>query len=79
MQPLAGALLGLTPGCGGAIMAMPLYIRGTVSFRTVVAALATALACRLQSGVRCWVSPRGVGHKSSSPGYPHRAAFPSRR
>jgi hypothetical protein len=40
MQPLAGALLGLTPGCGGAIIAMPLYIRGTVSFGTVVAALA---------------------------------------
>ncbi|WP_049922908.1 putative manganese transporter [Halopiger djelfimassiliensis] len=39
MQPLAGALLGLTPGCGGAIIAMPLYIRGTVSFGTVVAAL----------------------------------------
>lgn len=40
MQPLAGALLGLTPGCGGAIIAMPLYIRGTVSFGTVIAALA---------------------------------------
>ena len=40
LQPLAGALLGLTPGCGGAIVAMPLYIRGTVSFGTVVAALA---------------------------------------
>jgi len=39
-QPLAGALLGLTPGCGGAIVAMPLYIRGSVSFGTVVAALA---------------------------------------
>jgi hypothetical protein len=40
LQPLAGALLGLTPGCGGAIIAMPLYIRGTISFGTVVAALA---------------------------------------
>ncbi|QDX39503.1 hypothetical protein FQU85_00435 (plasmid) [Salarchaeum sp. JOR-1] len=40
VQPLAGALLGLTPGCGGAIIAMPLYIRGTVSFGTVIAALA---------------------------------------
>jgi hypothetical protein len=39
-QPLVGGLLGLTPGCGGAIIAMPLYIRGTVSFGTVVAALA---------------------------------------
>jgi hypothetical protein len=40
LQPIAGALLGLTPGCGGAIIAMPLYIRGTVSFGTVVATLA---------------------------------------
>lgn len=40
-QPIAGALLGLTPGCGGAIVAMPLYMRGTVSFGTVVATLAT--------------------------------------
>jgi hypothetical protein len=39
-QPLVGGLLGLTPGCGGAIVAMPLYIRGTVSFGTVVATLA---------------------------------------
>jgi hypothetical protein len=40
LQPIAGGLLGLTPGCGGAIVVMPLYIRGTVSFGTVVAALA---------------------------------------
>ncbi len=40
LQPIAGALLGLTPGCGGAIVAMPLYVRGTVSFGTVVATLA---------------------------------------
>ena len=40
LQPVAGALLGLTPGCGGAIVAMPLYVRGSVSFGTVVAALA---------------------------------------
>ncbi|WP_135303625.1 putative manganese transporter [Haloarcula amylovorans] len=40
LQPIAGALLGLTPGCGGAIVAMPLYIRGTISFGTVVATLA---------------------------------------
>lgn len=38
-QPLAGVLLGLTPGCGGAIIVMPLYIRGSVSFGTVVATL----------------------------------------
>ncbi|MFB6257621.1 MAG: putative manganese transporter [Flavobacteriales bacterium] len=40
MQPIFGALLGLMPGCGGAIIVMPLYVRGTVSFGTVVAALA---------------------------------------
>ncbi len=38
-QPLVGALMGLTPGCGGAIVMMPLYLRGTVSFGTVVATL----------------------------------------
>ncbi|WP_435195494.1 putative manganese transporter [Natronomonas sp. EA1] len=38
-QPLIGALMGLTPGCGGAIIMMPLYIRRTVSFGTVVATL----------------------------------------
>ncbi|RDI70863.1 putative manganese transporter [Halopelagius longus] len=37
--PLVGALMGLTPGCGGAIVMMPLYVRGTVSFGTVVATL----------------------------------------
>ena len=40
LQPIAGGLLGLTPGCGGAIVAMPLYIRGTISFGTVIATLA---------------------------------------
>ncbi|MUV61167.1 putative manganese transporter, partial [Halobacterium sp. CBA1126] len=40
LQPLAGALLGLTPGCGGAIVVMPLYLRGSVSFGTVAATLA---------------------------------------
>ncbi len=39
MQPLIGACLGLTPGCGGAIVMMPLYLRGTISFGTVVATL----------------------------------------
>lgn len=38
-QPIIGALLGLTPGCGGAIFVMPLFVRGTVSFGTVVATL----------------------------------------
>lgn len=38
-QVVLGALLGLTPGCGGAIMVMPLYLLGKVSFGTVVATL----------------------------------------
>ncbi|MBU1151468.1 putative manganese transporter [Patescibacteria group bacterium] len=38
-QPLFGALLGIMPGCGGAILLMPLYVRGSVSFGTVVATL----------------------------------------
>ncbi|WP_254532013.1 putative manganese transporter [Natrinema gelatinilyticum] len=39
LQVLFGGFLGLTPGCGGAIVVMPLYVRGTVSFGTVVATL----------------------------------------
>ncbi|MFA9503992.1 putative manganese transporter [Natrinema sp. H-ect1] len=39
LQVAFGGLLGLTPGCGGAIVVMPLYVRGTVSFGTVVATL----------------------------------------
>lgn len=39
LQPIFGGLLGLTPGCGGAIVVMPLYVRGSVSFGTVVATL----------------------------------------
>ncbi len=38
-QPFFGAFLGLTPGCGGAIFVMPLYLKGTVSFGTIVATL----------------------------------------
>ncbi|MCT4564209.1 MAG: putative manganese transporter [Maledivibacter sp.] len=38
-QPILGALLGLTPGCGGAIFIMPLFVKGRVSFGTVVATL----------------------------------------
>jgi hypothetical protein len=34
-----GALLGVTPGCGGTILLMPLYVRGSISFGAVVAAL----------------------------------------
>ncbi|NLL41728.1 MAG: arsenic efflux protein [Firmicutes bacterium] len=39
VQPIIGALLGLTPGCGGAIFVMPLFPRGIVSFGTVIATL----------------------------------------
>ncbi len=43
LQPLIGGLLGIIPGCGGSIFLMPLYLRGTVSFGTVIAAtIATA-------------------------------------
>jgi len=38
-QPVLGALLGVTPGCGGTILLMPLFVRGSISFGTVVAAL----------------------------------------
>lgn len=39
LQPLVGALLGILPGCGGSILIMPLYVKNTVSFGTVVATL----------------------------------------
>ncbi|KAF0193862.1 MAG: hypothetical protein FD169_2193 [Bacillota bacterium] len=42
-QPLLGALLGLTPGCGGAIFVMPLFFKGTVTFGTVVATLVATM------------------------------------
>ncbi len=38
-QPVIGALLGLTPGCGGAIFVMPLFVKRNVTFGTVVATL----------------------------------------
>ncbi|MFX0547712.1 putative manganese transporter [Hathewaya histolytica] len=39
LQPAIGAFLGLTPGCGGAILVMPLFIKGSISFGTVIATL----------------------------------------
>ena len=42
-QPAIGALLGLTPGCGGAIFVMTLYLRGSVTFGTVVATLISTM------------------------------------
>ncbi len=38
-QPLIGGVLGLTPGCGGAIFVMPLFFKKSVTFGTVVATL----------------------------------------
>lgn len=43
LQPLLGALLGLTPGCGGAIFVMPLYLKGSVTFGTVIATLVATM------------------------------------
>ncbi|QFZ17833.1 putative manganese transporter [Saccharothrix syringae] len=43
LGPLIGAALGVSPGCAGALMVMPLYTRGSVSFGTVVAALAATM------------------------------------
>jgi len=38
-QPLFGAIMGMIPGCGGAIFMMPLFVNGTITFGTVVATL----------------------------------------
>ena len=43
LGPLVGATLGALPGCGGALVVMPVYLRGTVSFGTVVAALVATM------------------------------------
>lgn len=42
-QPVIGALLGLTPGCGGAIFVIPLFFKGAVSFGTVTATLVATM------------------------------------
>ncbi len=43
LQPVIGALMGLTPGCGGAIVMMPMYARGYVTYGTVLATLIATL------------------------------------
>lgn len=43
LQPLIGALMGLTPGCGGAIIVMPMYTKGYVTYGTVIATLIATL------------------------------------
>ena len=42
-QPVIGAMMGLTPGCGGAIIVMPMYARGYVTYGTVIATLIATL------------------------------------
>ena len=42
-QPTLGAFMGLTPGCGGAIIIMPMYTRGYVTYGTVIATLIATL------------------------------------
>ena len=43
LQPIIGALMGLTPGCGGAFVIMPMYARGYVTYGTVLATLIATL------------------------------------
>lgn len=43
LGPLMGALLGVTPGCGGAVLVMPLYAKGSASFGTTVATLVATM------------------------------------
>ena len=42
-QPVIGALMGLTPGCGGAIVVLPMFARGYVTYGTVIATLIATL------------------------------------
>lgn len=42
-QVPVSAVLGMTPGCGGAIMVMTLYARGRISFGAVVATLTSTM------------------------------------
>jgi hypothetical protein len=53
-QPLIGAFLGVTPGCGGAIFVMPLFVNGTVTFGTVIATLVATM------GDSSWVIIAGL-------------------
>jgi hypothetical protein len=43
LGPLVGALLGVSPGCGGALVLVPLYVRGKLSYGTIVAALVATM------------------------------------
>lgn len=52
--PVLGAVLGVTPGCGGAIVILPLYLKGRVSYGTVVAAVTATM------GDSSWVIMAGA-------------------
>lgn len=43
LAPWIGALLGVSPGCGGAVVVMPLYVSGATSFGAVVATLVATM------------------------------------
>jgi len=43
LQVIFGAILGASPGCGGAIFVMPLFLRGTVTSGTAVATLISTM------------------------------------
>jgi len=43
LQVIFGAILGVSPGCGGAIFIMPLFLRGTVTSGTAVATLISTM------------------------------------
>ena len=42
-QPVIGALMGSIPGCGGAIIIMPMFAKGYVTYGTVLATLIATL------------------------------------
>lgn len=41
--PWVGALLGVSPGCGGAVVVMPLYVSGKTTFGAVIATLVATM------------------------------------
>lgn len=43
IQPLVGAIVGAIPGCGGSLAIMPLYIKGQLSFGTIIASLISSM------------------------------------
>ncbi|MDR1773563.1 MAG: putative manganese transporter [Clostridioides sp.] len=43
LQPLFGALMGAIPGCGGTIALVPLYMKGSLSYGTILSSLIASL------------------------------------